>query len=58
MVRHNNVDKVMHFCKNTDKTLKYNNRQSNSSKKIDHTVNDARCTKGYKMTVISAFENS
>ena len=52
------VDKVTHFCKNTDKTLKYNNCQSNSSKKIDHTVNDAQCTKGYKLTVILAFENS
>ena len=41
-------------CKNIDKIFKFNHCQTDFPKNIDYTASDARCVKGYKLTVILA----
>ena len=51
-----NADNVTVFFYNIDKIFKYNHRQTNFPKNIDHTASDAHCIKRYNITVILALQ--
>ena len=53
-----NADNMTLSCKNIDKIFKYNHRQTNVPKNIDHAASDARCIKRFKLTVILALQIS